>query len=72
MYCSIIITFCQNGWSSLILASDDGHMEVVGKLLEHGATVDLKNQVMTTPTSISHNEVYNFNLVICHHHTINL
>ena len=41
---------CQNGWSSLMLASENGHVEVVDKLLQHGATVDLKDQVITTPT----------------------
>ena len=29
-------------------ASDDGHVEVVDKLLQHGATVDLENKV-TSP-----------------------
>ena len=40
---------CQNGWSSLMVASRDGHVEVVDKLLQHGATVDLKEKVITTP-----------------------
>ena len=28
-------------------ASRDGHVEVVDKLLQHGATVDLQDQVIT-------------------------
>ena len=32
-----------------MLASENGHVEVVDKLIQHGATVDLKNQVKTTP-----------------------
>ena len=36
---------CQDGWSSLMAASLNGHVEVVDKLLQHGATVDLENKV---------------------------
>ena len=36
----------QNGVSSLMLASQNGHVEVVDKLLQHGATVDLKENVI--------------------------
>ena len=36
----------QNGWSSLMAASLNGHVEVVDKLLQHGATVDLKDNVV--------------------------
>ena len=36
---------CQSGWSSLIVASRNGHVEVVDKLLQHGATVDLLHEV---------------------------
>ena len=36
---------CQDEWSSLMLASQNGHVEVVDKLLQHGATVDLQNVV---------------------------
>ena len=44
---------CQDGWSSLTLASQNGHVEVVDKLLQHGATVDLQHQViMATPTCV--------------------
>ena len=43
----IILLSCQNGWSSLMLASRYGHVEVVDKLLQHGARVDLQSQVMT-------------------------
>ena len=35
----------QNGRSSLMTASQKGHVEVVDKLLQHGATVDLKEKV---------------------------
>ena len=31
-------------------ASYNGHVEVVDKLLQHGATVDLQAQVIITPT----------------------
>ena len=32
-------------WSSLMAASQKGHVEVVDKLLQHGARVDLQNKV---------------------------
>ena len=37
--------FYQTGWSSLTLASQNGHVEVVDKLLQHGARVDLQDEV---------------------------
>ena len=40
---------CQDGRSSVMSASANGHVDVVEKLLQHGATVDQKDQVMTTP-----------------------
>ena len=33
-----------NGWNALIRASEKGHWEVVGKLLENGAKVDLQQK----------------------------
>ena len=41
-----------------MFASLNGHVEVVDKLLQHGATVDQKDQVMTTPIH-KYNEIYN-------------
>jgi ankyrin repeat protein len=35
----------QDGLSSLMVASFNGHVEVVDKLLQHGATVDLQDKV---------------------------
>ena len=35
----------QNGASSLISASENGHVEVVDKLLQHGAKADLQENV---------------------------
>ena len=35
----------QDGVSSLIMASQKGHVEVVDKLLQHGASVDLQMKV---------------------------
>ena len=37
----------QDGWNSLIFASYNGHVKVVDKLLQHGASVDLQNKVQT-------------------------
>ena len=36
----------QDGWSSLMAASYDGHVEVLDKLLQHGARVDIQNVVL--------------------------
>ena len=33
-----------------MVASQNGHVEVVDKLLQHGATVDLQDQVIITST----------------------
>ena len=41
-------TVIKKGESSLIAASENGHVEVVDKLLQHGATVDLQHQVHNT------------------------
>ena len=47
-FCQIhCLLLCQNGWSSLMAASQIGHVEVVDKLLQHGATVDLQTEVHT-------------------------
>ena len=57
-----------------MLASQNGHVEVVDKLLQHGATVDLKDQVITTHIC-KYNEIYNhmcLKLVIFPHHNISL
>ena len=42
---SILCFSRQNRWSSLMYASQNGHVEVVDKLLQHGATVDLQDKV---------------------------
>ena len=55
-----------------MMASQNGHVEVVDKLLQHGATVDLKDQVITTPIC-KYNEIFNhmcLKLEIFHHHVV--
>ena len=47
---------CQDGWSSLRYASQEGHVEVVDKLLQHGATVDLQDKVYQLQNTIYNNE----------------
>ena len=42
---SFLYIMCQSGWSSLIAASCNGHVEVVEKLIQNGATVDLLHEV---------------------------
>ena len=42
----------KDGWSSLIIASLNGHAEVVDKLLQHGATVDLLKEVVLLHTVV--------------------
>ena len=48
VYVDVCTVFSQIGMSSLIWASQNGHVEVVNKLLQHGAKVDLRNQVIST------------------------
>ena len=40
----------QDGASSLMYASGNGHVVVVDKLLQHGATVDLQDKVSNVST----------------------
>ena len=42
----------QDGVSSLILASHNGHVEVVDKLVQQGARVDLQTKVFAVHTKI--------------------
>ena len=35
----------QNGFTALMMASEEGRVEVVNTLLQHGASVDLKEKV---------------------------
>ena len=46
LFNSRIYVCYQAGWSSLMFASRYGHVEVVDKLLQHGARVDLQNEVL--------------------------
>lgn len=41
----IHIYFFQNGWSPLLVASEQGHLEVVKILLTHHARVDVFDEV---------------------------
>ena len=59
LYDSLNITFCQRGATSLMLASDNGHVEVVDKLLQHGARVDLQDEVLFL-FSITHSNSLSF------------
>ena len=51
--CTAMIMFSspQHGWSSLMFASHNGHLEVMIMLLSAGANVDLQNKVSTTSPS---------------------
>ena len=43
----------QDGLSSLMWASQNGHVEVVDKLVQQGARVDLQNNVNTLMFKVS-------------------
>ena len=38
-------TIWQDGWSSLMIASQSGHVQVVAELLQRGAKVDMQKKV---------------------------
>ena len=46
----------QEGWSALMVASQNAHVEVVDKLLQHGARVDLQTEVCSVPNG--YNDVW--------------
>ena len=48
MYCITHNFYWQDGWHPLMYASQNGHVEVVDKLLQHGARVDLQSKVCFT------------------------
>ena len=47
LYChiSIYLGFGQDEWTPLMIASHNGHVDVVNVLLQHGASVHLQNKV---------------------------
>ena len=47
--CGCCTVSSQGGVSSLMVASHNGHVEVVDKLVQHGATVDLQTKVCVVP-----------------------
>lgn len=59
--CSLDLS--QDGWSPLILASKNGNVEVVDKLLQQGAMVDIQNQVCICITSVLHKGNQNLGLL---------
>ena len=40
-----LFVFGQEKWTPLMIASYNGHVDVVNVLLQHGASVDLQNKV---------------------------
>ena len=69
---SCVCLFCypcvssQNGASSLIWASENGHVEVVDKLLQQGARVDLQRQVITTTPTCVYQVTRLFSVITAH------
>ena len=41
----LIFIFGQHKWTPLMVASENGHVDVVNVLLQHGASVHLQNKV---------------------------
>ena len=51
-HCQLILdtgiqSLIQTGWTPLLDASEEGHVEVVEQLIKHGAQLDVKNRVRT-------------------------
>ena len=64
----------QNGYSSLMAASENGHVEVVDKLLQHGARVDLQEEVHficlnynILHTSCMSSKHFSLHVIVCTH-----
>ena len=52
-YCTIIIIYhLQNNWTPLMYASIEGSAGVVELLIQHGAQLDIKNEVITLYTFV--------------------
>ena len=41
----LLFIFGQDKWTPLMIASENGHVDVVNVLLQHGASVHLQNKV---------------------------
>ena len=46
------------------MASENGHVEVVDKLLHHGATVDLQEKVNTNVNAVCFPYVHNYMIFV--------
>lgn len=44
-WCTFTLFFAQNGWTALIWAADNGHLEVVEVLLQAGVDVNIQDKV---------------------------
>ena len=55
---SEFLELLQDGCSPLVFASLNGHANVVEKLLQHGATVDLQDKVCVISKFILHDDIY--------------
>ena len=42
---NLMLIFGQDKWTPLMIASHNGHVDVVNVLLQYGASVNLKNKV---------------------------
>ena len=45
-YCFFDLIFCQGGNTPLHYAADEGFEEIMKILVEHGANIDLQNEVL--------------------------
>ncbi len=48
-------SLCQNGWSALLVASEQGHLDIVQILLKHNARVDVFDEVLYTIYTLADN-----------------
>ena len=66
------IIFVQKKWTPLMIACQNGHVDVVNVLLQHGASVDLQNKVTLLLLKFLFISLHNYECIAVYIFCINL